>query len=145
MPTYADLEPQCVAWAAARELLHPDGSPNKSTPMGQHRKTLEEIGEATGALRTLSSFNAWARGNNYPELAEIHGELRRSLALELGDILVTLLTIQSAMHGKTLEQCKAESGRLTTGYGSDWYLGIENQTQSKQPDRCQRLRLSKSG
>ena len=102
MPTYADIAPRVIAWAAARELVNADGSPLRANPLSQHGKTLEEIGEANDALM-----------GDGP---------RRDLALELGDILVTL-TIQSAMHGKAMEQCKAESGRLTTGYGSDWYLG----------------------
>ena len=102
MPTYATVCPRVIAWAAARELVNADGSPLRANPLSQHSKTVEEIGEANEALM-----------GDGP---------RRDLALELGDILVTL-TIQAGMHGKALGQCKAESGRLTTGYGSDWYLG----------------------
>ena len=126
LPTYADLGPQVVAWAAARELVCEDGRPLRANPLSQHRKTVEEIGGANEALAELNSTKALAvdmMGKDYTLAAQCMGDgPRRDLALELGDILVTL-TIQSAMHGKALGQCKAESGRLTTGYGSDWYLG----------------------
>ena len=126
LPTYADLGPEVIAWAAARELVRGDGSPLRANPLSQHRKTVEEVGEAKEALAELNSAKALAvdmMGKDYTLAAQCMGDVpRRGLALELGDILVTL-TIHAGMHGKALGQCKAESGRLTTGYGSDWYLG----------------------
>ena len=125
LPTYATVCPRVIAWAAARELVNADGSPLRANPLSQHSKTVEEIGEANEALAGLNSVKALAVDmmGKYTLAAQCMGDgPRRDLALELGDILVTL-TIQSAMHGKTMEQCKTESGRLTTGYGSDWHLG----------------------
>ena len=125
LPTYADLGPRVIAWAAARELVNADGSPLRANPLSQHSKTVEEIGEATLELRKLARTRALCDRligmGLVVDAAAILNLRKRRLAMELGDILVTL-TIQSAMHGKTLEQCKAESGRLTTGYGSDWHL-----------------------
>ena len=105
MPTYADLEPQCVAWAAARGLLHPDGTANQATPESQHRKTMEEVGEAQESLelkmRTGTAYSC------------------RALALELGDILVTLV-LQSALQGVVWDECLASASRHQAGWGSTW-------------------------
>lgn len=118
IPTYAELEPQVVAWAAARGLVDDEGKPLKATPTSQHGKTMEEIGEATKALTYWEPCRRWTE-DQPPKYIEV---TRRELALEFGDILVTLV-IQAAMHGSTLEQCMVESGRLGTGFGSDWGLG----------------------
>jgi NTP pyrophosphatase (non-canonical NTP hydrolase) len=117
LPTYAELEPQGIAWAAARELVTADGKPDKATPLSQHGKTMEEIGEATEALWALQ-----IERKRLDDVQDLRGAAESALALEFGDVLVTL-GLQAGMHGSTIEQCKAESGRLTTGYGSDWVLG----------------------
>ena len=87
---------------------------------------MEEIGEAALELKKLgrtkmviARLRVIGQGNQDTDIL-----MRRKmrLAVESGDVLVTL-GLQSGMHGSTIEQCKAESGRLTTGYGSDWYLG----------------------
>ena len=125
LPTYADIGPRVIAWAATRELVCDDGSPLRANPLSQHGKTVEEAEDANEALAELNSVKALAVDmmGKYTLAAQCMGDgPRRDLALELGDILVTL-TIHAGMHGKALGQCKTESGRLTTGYGSDWYLG----------------------
>ena len=126
LPTYADLGPRVIDWAAARELVCEDGSPLRANPLSQHGKTVEEVDEGALELRKLGRTRALCDRliglGLVAEAAEILKLRKRRLAMELGDILVTL-TIQSAMHGKALGQCKTESGRLTTGYGSDWCLG----------------------
>lgn len=109
IPTYAELEPQVVAWAAARGLVDDEGKPLEATPMSQHGKTLEEIDEATDALRDWGIEKAWRDiGRRTPEQME---PAKHDLALEFGDILVTLC-LQAAMHGTTLEQCKVEACKL---------------------------------
>lgn len=123
IPTYADLEPQIVAWAAARELVHPDGAPLKATPMAQHAKTVEEIGEAALELRKLARTRAIAdrlvNRLGCPSLASLILKRRKHrLSLEFGDVFVTL-GLQAAMHGSALEQCKVESGHLN-GMPTTW-------------------------
>jgi hypothetical protein len=112
LPTYANEEPRARAWATTRELIHADGSPHLATPQGQHRKTCEEIGEAALELRKLPKTKALAErlfAIGTPDLiydsVAVLARRRDRLALELGDILVTLC-IQAAMHGATLEECR---------------------------------------
>lgn len=105
-PTYATLIPAAIAWAAARGLLHPDGTANQATPAAQHRKTLEEIGEAKGALEV------WQGTGN--------ADARHALALELGDVLVTLV-LQSTLQGVAWDECMRSSHRHGIGWGVDWH------------------------
>lgn len=129
LPTYADTIPGILQWAADRGLLHPDGTAYRATPWGQHQKTLEEIGEASLELRKMAKTKALAErlfAMGTPDLiydaVDILARRKHRLALEFGDVLVTL-TLQAAMQWATLEQCLFDSGRLGTGYGSDWRLG----------------------
>jgi len=90
LPTYAELEPAVIQWAADRELVYQSGSPYKATRASQHAKALEEIGEADSAYieyRVRPSDST-----------------RKALALELGDVLVTQV-IGAAMQGTTVEKC----------------------------------------
>jgi hypothetical protein len=126
--TYETLEPRAIAWAADVDLLHPDGTADQATPDGQHAKTIEEIGEASLELRKLAKTRVIASrliemaeknriaakipifASRRPRLAYecvasiILGRRRYRLALELGDILVTL-ALQAAMAGSSLEEC----------------------------------------
>jgi hypothetical protein len=121
--TYADQEPRAIAWAADRHLLNPD-------PVGQHAKTIKGIGEASLELRKLAKtrviasrlieiaegndlaakISRWAshwlsEANFYEDASSIIlGRRHHHLALELGDILVTL-ALQAAMAGSSLEEC----------------------------------------
>jgi NTP pyrophosphatase (non-canonical NTP hydrolase) len=109
--TYTDQEPRAIAWAAARHLLHPDGTADQATPDGQHAKTCEEIGEASLELRKLAKTRVIAQrlmAMKIEYLADassiILGRRRHRLAMELGDILVTL-ALQAAMADSSLEEC----------------------------------------
>jgi hypothetical protein len=126
LPTYADTEPRARAWAVARGLLHPDGTSDKATPQGQMAKTMEEIGEAQEAMLELNHAKALAAEMLGPEFslaAQCHTDgPRHRLALEFGDILVTLC-LQAAMQGATLSECMALAGTLH--FPSTWpFLAI---------------------
>lgn len=143
--TYETLEPRAIAWAAARHLLHPDGTADQATPDGQHAKTIEEIGEASLELRKLAKtrviasrliemaegdtmaakISRWAshwlsEANFYEEASSIIlGRRRHRLAMELGDILVTL-ALQAAMAGSSLGECLVLANVMRTE--SAWAL-----------------------
>jgi hypothetical protein len=139
--TYTDQEPRAIAWASTppKHLLHPDGTADQATPDGQHAKTIEEIGEASLELRKLAKtrviasrllkiaegndlaakFSRWAshwlsEANSYEEASSIIlGRRRHRLAMELGDILVTL-ALQAAMAGSSLDECLVLANVMTT-------------------------------
>jgi hypothetical protein len=124
--TYETLEPRAIAWAAARHLLHPDGTADHATPAGQHAKTIEEIKEASLELRKFGKTRVIAQrlmAMKIEGLADassiILGHRRYRLALELGDILVTL-ALQSTMAGSSLEECLVLANVMRTE--SDWAL-----------------------
>jgi hypothetical protein len=96
IPSYADICPRVIQWAVDRGLLNSDGTAAAATPYAQHQKTLEEIAEAQQAL----------------EAFEDTPDTHRALALEFGDVLVTL-TIQAVLQGTTLEDCIAIAGRIS--------------------------------
>jgi hypothetical protein len=127
LPTYATAIPGVLQWAVDRELLHPDGTANRATAQGQHGKTVEEIDESSLELRKLAKTKAIAERlmklpTNEPYAVAVLHRRKHRLALELGDVLVTL-AIQASMQGATLERCRFESGRLCASYGIDWVLG----------------------
>jgi len=82
--SYSGYDSTILQWAVNRHLLHADGTAQRTTPLAQAGKTLEELGEADEALRL---------------------ENCSQLATEFGDVLFTL-ALQSFMHGSNLEQCK---------------------------------------
>jgi hypothetical protein len=99
MPTYSAQEPRARAWATTRDLIHPDGRPNLATPQGQMSKTMEEIAEAQ---ESLEKWILYAPVTDKPIAKHFAA---KALALEFGDILVTL-AMQAAMQGATLEHCR---------------------------------------
>jgi hypothetical protein len=123
-PAYAELESQARAWAVARGLIHLNGEPKMATVMGQFGKTLEEISEAQLELRKLEKSKALRlrliamSSRVYSEcdtelLSDADRMLDRRLdrlALELGDVLVTLALL-AAMHGLTLHACLVQAPR----------------------------------
>jgi hypothetical protein len=108
LPTYATTTPKIVAWAAHRQITYTDGRPRLGTIAGQYSKTLEEIEEAELELRKLARAQALYSkigGWDTPiDPAETLKARRNRLALEFGDVLVTL-TLLAAMHMATLEAC----------------------------------------
>lgn len=124
--TYTALTPAIIAWAAERGLLHPDGTANKATPLAQHQKTLEEIGEAKEALENWrvaqgpekSAWEPFLNKDVWASVDDYLAAIKNDAALELGDILVTLV-LQAGMQGSTLEVCMGIPARL--GWGpTDW-------------------------
>ena len=107
-PTYPTLEPKARAWAVASGLIHPNGMPKLATVLGQFGKTLEEISEAQLELRKLEKSKAlYASIGEWDtpiDPAETLKARRHALALEFGDIIVTL-SLLAAMHGVTLGRC----------------------------------------
>ena len=148
IPTYADLEPKARRWAVDRGLIHPTGSPRLATPVGQHRKTLEEIGEAKGALRTLAEYRA--HPYEVQGVADVEQELKTALALEFGDVLVTL-TLQAAMQGSTLEECRRVgpgNAKPLTWQFVDWWaieLGVSAAHSSKKNELTRMVALAEIG
>jgi len=116
-PTYATQEPRARSWAVARGLLHPDGTPDKATPQGQMAKTMEEIGEVVLEMIKLERTKELCEVLEWLPVLNARAKVlrlrRHRLAMEYGDILVTL-TLQAAMQGATLEECR----RLAPGGGS---------------------------
>lgn len=117
IPAYADLTPAILQWAVERELLHPDGTAHLATPWAQHAKTVEEISEAAEALSNLAACRrAAAAGplhvSNGLVLDVDLVAARHDLALELGDVIVTL-TLQAALQGSSIDECRARAGYIT--------------------------------
>ena len=81
--SYSGYDSTILQWAVNRHLLHADGTAQRTTPLAQAGKTLEELTEAEAELakREISAF-----------------------AVELGDILFTL-EVQALMHGASLSDC----------------------------------------
>jgi hypothetical protein len=115
LPTYADLEPKIRAWAAHRQITYADGRPRLGTIAGQYAKMLEEIAEAQDMIREWSICQAMGDDACPKNKAEV----RQSLALEFGDVLVTLVLL-SAMHGMTLDACLLQAPRLPRKTPQEW-------------------------
>lgn len=106
-----ELQDQAVAWANARGLIE------QTTPLAQAEKTQEEVGEAIAAIEHyINSVDS-------PETA-------RAVALELGDILVTLALgahLQGSPLRETLEQ---------------FYLGSQGRTFATRTSHATSLNLA---
>jgi NTP pyrophosphatase (non-canonical NTP hydrolase) len=114
-PTYAAIEPKIRAWAAHRQITYADGRPRLGTIAGQYSKVLEELGEAILALSKLGKSQVLQERcldlgwhSCVSTVALTIKARRHDLALEFGDVLVTL-TLLAAMHGVTLEACLVQA------------------------------------
>jgi hypothetical protein len=115
LPTYPDLEPKARAWAVARGLIRPNGQPKLATVLGQYGKTLEEIQEVDLAFLKLRKSQVLQERcldlgwhSCVSQLQTTIKARRHALALEFGDVLMTL-SLLAAMHTATLEACLVQA------------------------------------
>ena len=91
--TFKRLNNKILGWAKDKGIF------DKSTPLSQHSKTLEEIEELSMAIS--------AQYAGKEEFLDDYGALKNTneeIKDAIGDIIVTLM-IQAKMQGLTIEEC----------------------------------------
>lgn len=122
MPTayYSDICPTVIALATERGFTRAILTSHVVTPQEHHCDTLEAIAGAQLELLKRGATKALELElvglSLHDEAQTIAQRRRHRLAVAFGNILASL-TIQSAMHGATIEACKSLSGRLHNSYG----------------------------